>query len=457
MGALPAVPADFLWGAATASYQVEGHPLADGACPSNWHRFTHRRGKVQDGTNGDLACDHYHRFPEDIRHMKELGLGAYRFSLAWPRVVPEPGRLNPRGLAFYDRLVDGLLEAGIRPFATLFHWDLPAWLEDRGGFVRREALEHLDFYAEAVFRALGDRVGHWLTINEPMIYAFFGYVFGHFPPGLHWRLRPAFAAAHHLLLGHARLVRLYRALTPTGGERAPGAALPAGSLGGIGIANHLLHLRPLRPENPRDLRAARRVEAVVNRFFLDPLYFGRYPAEALQRVARYLPRGWEQDLPEMREPGDFLGLNYYSAQSYRHAPLAPVLGAVEVPTPGARRSAMWEIAPQGLGALLRLLQTEYGNPPVYITENGYPLPERPGADPLEDGERIEYLAAHVDEALRARGQGADLRGFFVWSLLDNFEWHLGNTMRFGLIRVDFANLQRSWRASAHWYRELIRR
>jgi len=447
------VPKDFLWGAATASYQIEGHPLADGACPSNWHLFAHRRGKVQDGTNGDVACDHYHRWAEDIGHMKEMGLGAYRFSIAWPRVVPEPGRLNPKGLEFYDRLVDGLLEAGIRPFATLFHWDLPAWLEERGGFVRREALEHLDFYAGAVFRRLGDRVGHWLTINEPMIFAFFGYVFGHYPPGLHWRLRPAFAAAHHLLLAHARLVRLYRAVGAGGAATGNGGGNPAGR---IGIADHLIHFRPLRPADERDVRAAQRAEAVLNRFCLDPLFFGRYPEEALRRVSRYLPRGWERDLAEMREPGDFLGLNYYSGQSYRHAPLAPVLRAVEAPTPGARRSAMWEIAPQGLGALLRMLRSEYGNPPVYITENGYPLPERPGADPLEDGERIAYLQAHIDEALRARQEGADLRGFFVWSLLDNFEWQYGNAMRFGLIRVDFASGRRTWRRSASWYRDFIR-
>ena len=444
------LPRDFLWGAATSSYQVEGHPLADGACPSNWHRFAHRKGRVQDGTNGDVACDHYHRWAEDIGHMRQMGLGAYRFSVAWPRVVPEPGRLNPKGLAFYDRLVDGLLEAGIHPFATLFHWDLPAWLEDCGGFARREALEHLEFYAGAVFRTLGDRVRHWLTINEPMIYAFFGYVFGHYPPGLHWRLRPAFAAAHHLLLGHARLVRLFRALGRGGADG------PSSLAGQIGIANHLLYIRPLRPEDERDVRAARRVEEVVNRFFLDPLYFGRYPQQALRRVARYLPRGWEKDLPDMREPGDFLGLNYYSGQSYRHAPLAPVLRALEAPTPGARRSAMWEIASQGLGALLRMLRSEYGNPPVYITENGYPLPERPGADPLEDGERIAYLQAHIDEALRARQEGADLRGYFVWSLLDNFEWQYGNAMRFGLIRVDFASGRRTWRRSASWYRDFIR-
>ncbi len=445
------VPKDFLWGAATASYQIEGHPLADGACPSNWHRFAHHQGRVQDGTNGDVACDHYHRWAEDIGHMRQMGLGAYRFSIAWPRVVPEPGRLNPKGLAFYDRLVDGLLEAGIAPFATLFHWDLPAWLEDRGGFLRREALEHLDFYAGAVFRQLGDRVRHWLTINEPMIYAFFGYVFGHYPPGLRWRLRPAFAAAHHLLLGHARLVRLYRALGRSSARGPAGAAT-----GGIGIANHLLHVRPLRPKYGRDVRAAQRVEAVVNRFFLEPLFFGRYPQQALRRVARYLPRGWEKDLSEMREPGDLLGLNYYSGQSYRHAPLAPVLRALEAPTPGARRSAMWEIAPEGLGALLRMLRSEYGNPPVYVTENGYPLPESPEADPLEDGERIAYLEAHIGEALRAVREGSDLRGFFVWSLLDNFEWQYGKAMRFGLIRVDFESLQRTWRRSASWYRDLIR-
>jgi beta-glucosidase len=338
------------------------------------------------------------------------------------------------------------------PFATLFHWDLPAWLEDCGGFVRREALEHLAFYAEAVFRRLGDRVRHWLTINEPMIYAYFGYLFGHYPPGLHWRLRPAFAAAHHLLLAHARLVRLYRSLAA---GPAPGAG--AGLEGGIGIANHLVHFHPLRPSEPRDLQAARRAEAVVNRFYLDPLYFGRYPEQALRRVARYLPRGWERDLGEMREPGDFLGLNYYCGQSYRHAPLAPVLGALETPTPGARRSAMWEIDAEGLGVLLRQLREEYGNPPVYITENGYPLRELPGTDPLEDGERIDYLSAHIQAALRERQQGSALRGFFVWSLLDNFEWHYGNAMRFGLLRVDFPTGTRTWRRSASWYRDLIRR
>jgi beta-glucosidase len=432
---------DFLWGAATASYQIEGYPLADGACPSNWHRFAHRKRRVQDGTNGDVACDHYHRWAEDIGHMRQLGLGAYRFSIAWPRVVPEPGRLNPKGLEFYDRLVDGLLEAGIQPFATLFHWDLPAWLEDRGGFTRREAVEHLNFYAEAVFRKLGDRVRHWISLNEPASHALYGYVFGYHAPGRHLRLRSAFAASHYQLLGHARLVRTLR---------------QSGSQGKIGIANHQMWVTPLRPAHFGDVRAARLVDAVANRLYMEPLFLGRYPEEAVRGFGRFLPRGWEKDLAAMREPGDFLGINYYNRVSYRAALLPPLLRGREAPTPGARRSAIWDVDPEGLRVLLARAREEYGNPPVYITENGYPLPERPGADPLEDGERIEYLQSHIDEALRARREGSDLRGFFVWSLLDNFEWQYGNRMRFGLIRVDFGSMQRTWRRSASWYRDLIR-
>lgn len=436
------IPAGFLWGAATASYQIEGHPLADGACPSNWHRFTHRRGKVQDGTNGDLACDHYRRWVEDVGHLAELGVGAYRFSVAWPRVVPAPGQVNRRGLAFYDRLVDALLAAGIRPFVTLFHWDLPAWLEDRGGFTRRETLEHLEFYGRAVFEALGDRVQDWISLNEPVAHAFNGYLFGSNAPGRRLRVRLAMAASHYQLLGHARLVRCLRA---------------SGRPGRIGIANHQMWYTPLRPGHAGDEGAVRRIDAVSNRLFMEPLFLGRYPEEAIRVVGRFLPSGWEGDLSQMREPGDFLGINYYNRATYRQAPWVPLLGGREVPTPGARRSAMWDIDPRGLQAVLARVRGEYGNPPVYITENGYPLPERPGADPLEDTERIEYLREHIEQALQARAAGSDLRGFFVWSLLDNFEWNLGFRMRFGLIRVDFATQRRTWRKSAHWYRELVRR
>ncbi len=435
------IPDEFLWGAATASYQIEGQPLADGAAPSNWHRFAHRRGRTRGNDNGDLACDHYRRWKEDVGHMTELGLGAYRFSVAWPRVVPEPGRVNARGLDFYSRLVDALLEKGITPFATLFHWDLPAWLEDRGGFTRREAVEHLEFYGQALFRALGDRVRHWITINEPVSVAACGYLYGTHAPGRRGRLRQCLAVSHYLLLGHARLVRLFR---------------QSGAGGAIGISEHQMWCRPLNPADPRDLAASERMDAFSNRLYIDPLFFGRYPPEVLNRAGRRLPRGFERDLAEMREPGDFLGLNYYNGQSTRNAPLVPILGAREVPTPGARRSAMWEIVPEGLYQLLLRLKREYGNPPVYITENGFPLPEQPGADPLDDGERVEYLQSHIAQALKARSEGVDLRGFFAWSLLDNFEWDLGYGMRFGLIRVDFATLERTWRKSAHWYRERIR-
>ena len=435
-------PGDFLWGAATASYQIEGHPLADGAAPSNWHRFSHRRGRIRNNENGDLACDHYRRWSEDVQHLAELGVGAYRFSVAWPRVVSEPGRINPKGLSFYDRLIDALLEKNILPFVTIFHWDLPAWLEDLGGFVNRGAVEHLEFYGQTLFRALGDRVKHWITINEPLSVAAYGYLYGTHPPGRRMRLKECLAVSHHLLLGHARLVRLFRQTS---------------SSGAIGISEAQIWIQPLDPDDPRDVEAAERMDQLANRLYIDPLFFGRYPQWVLRRAARRLPRGFEGDLEAMREPGDFVGLNYYTRQSYRHAPLVPLLGARETPTPGARRSAMWEIAPEGLHHLLMRLAREYGNPPVYITENGYPLPERPGADPLDDAQRIEYLEAHLQQAFKARAEGCDLRGYFVWSLLDNFEWDLGYSMRFGLIRVDFATQQRTWRRSAHWYRERIRR
>jgi beta-glucosidase len=293
-----------------------------------------------------------------------------------------------------------------------------------------------------LFRALGDRVRYWNTINEPLSVAAYGYLYGTHPPGRRLRLNQCLAVSHHLLLGHARLARLFR---QTGGK------------GAIGITEAQVWVQPLDPGNPRDVAAAGRMDQLANRLYIDPLFFGRYPEWVLRRAGRRLPRGFERDLGEMREPGDFVGITYYMRQSYRHAPLVPLLGAREAPTPGARRSAVWEIGPEGLCLLLMRLKQEYGNPPVYITENGYPLPERPGADPLDDDERIEYLDAHIAQALKARAEGADLRGYFVWSLLDNFEWELGYAMRYGLIRVDFATQKRSWRKSAHWYRERIRR
>lgn len=437
----PPLPRDFLWGAATASYQVEGSPLADGAAPSVWHAFTRRRGKVSGGDTGDTACDHYHRWPEDIRHMRELGLQAYRFSTAWPRVVPRPGEVNPRGLDFYSRLVDGLLEAGIRPFVTLFHWDTPLWVEREGGFAGREAAFRLAEYGTVLFRALGDRVKDWITINEPVAYAMYGYVLGRHAPGYRNRLRDSFRAAHHLLLGHGLLAAACR-------QEVPGAR--------VGLAQAALWIEPEDADDHRDRRAAATMDAILNRMYLDPVLKGDYPEEIRRRFGAWLPPGFEADFPRIAVPLDFIGINYYTRAVYRWSPLTLFTRAKDVQSAEGGRSAMWEIWPEGLHRTLLRLQREYGNPTCLITENGYPLPEEPGRDPLEDGERIEYLRDHLEQAARAREAGVDVRGYFVWSLLDNFEWELGYRMRFGLIRVDFATQERAWRRSAHWYRDLIR-
>ncbi len=434
-------PADFLWGTATSAYQIEGSPLDDGAAPSVWHEFSHRIGRVRGDANGDLACDHYRRWPEDVSHLKELGVGAYRFSVSWPRVAPGPGEVNPKGLDFYRRLVDGLLEAGIRPFITLFHWDTPLWLEQRGGFARRQAADWLAEYGAVLFRALGDRVKDWITLNEPMAYAIQGYVLGRHAPGYRNRLRECFHAAHHQLLGHGLLVQACRQLVPDAR---------------VGIAQAQIWIDPADPASSRDREAAETMDAVLNRMYLDPVLKGFYPPRILQRFGRWLPAGFEADLARLSVPLDFVGVNYYARQVYRWSPLSFYTRARAVSPPGARNSAMWEIWPEGLYRTLMRLKEEYGNPVCLITENGYPLPETPGSDPLDDRERIEYLEAHLRQVHRARREGAWVQGYFVWTLMDNFEWDQGYLMRFGLIRVNFATQERTWKRSAYWYRDLIR-
>lgn len=435
-------PPGFLWGAATASYQIEGSPLADGATPSIWHEFAHTPGKIGDGTTGDVACDHYHLYPRDIAAMKELGLNAYRFSIAWPRIFPEPGVINQKGLDFYSRLVDGLLEAGIQPWATIFHWDEPTWLERRGGFLVRESVDHLVEYGTCLLEKLGDRIKNWITINEPSVFSSLGYILGAFPPGRKNDLRGMFRSAHHLLLAHARLCEAFHAVA-RGGR--------------IGIALAQIWISPKNPESPRDQAAAEFMDQALNRFFMDPLFFGTYPERVLARVTRFLPRGFHDDLPGMKAPLDFVGINYYQRGVYRWAPLQPYTHAREYLDPAAPKSAMWEIYPLGIYRFLLRLRDDYGNPPCYITENGFPLPEVPGRDPLDDPERIAYLSDHIALVGDAIRQGADCRGFFHWTLMDNFEWAYGNTMRFGLLRTDFTTLERQRRASAAWYQRLAER
>jgi beta-glucosidase len=430
-------PPDFLWGVATSSYQIEGSPLEDGASPSIWHEFSHKRGKIKDGSTGDIACDHYHRYADDVRAIKDLGLRAYRFSIAWPRIFPEPGRLNPKGLDFYRRLVDSLLENGIEPFPTLFHWDLPTWLEREGGFVKRGSVDRFMEYSTAVLRALGDRVKSWITINEPSIFAFFGYTTGTFPPGRKMDLRSSYHVSHHLLLAHARLVEAFPALVP-GGK--------------IGLAHHFVWVAPRDASKQKDLETAAFMDDGANRFYMDAMFHGRYPERVIDRMGRFFPRGFEKDLPEMKRPGSFIGINYYTRNVYRYSRLKPYTHAKDIVPPGSRWSAMWEIYPQGIYQALIRLRDEYGNPPCLITENGYPLPETDGKDPLDDSERIDHMANHLAMVGRAISEGADCRGYFYWSLMDNWEWAEGFTMRFGLLRTDFASLTRTPRASAAWYK-----
>ncbi len=433
-------PAGFAWGAATSAYQIEGSPLADGAGPSLWHEFCRRPGKVSDGTTGDTACDHYRRWRDDVALMRDLGLRAYRFSTAWNRVFPEPGRINPAGLSFYDRLVDGLLSAGIEPWLTLFHWETPAWLERLGGFRVRAAADHFERFAEAVARALGDRVKRWITVNEPMVYATLGYLFGEYAPGRRWDLRGMLRAAHHLLVAHNRAAAALKSLVP-------GAK--------IGVAHHLRWMGPADPSRPGDRAAAGLIDAVANRFFVDPYYRGAYPREVLRRSRRFLPRNFEKDAAAAKGTLDFIGVNYYARGCWRRATLVPFVHAKEWADPAVPRNPLgWENCPDGLSRHLARLREEYGNPEVAITENGYPTIEEPGRDPLDDPDRIAYLRDHVAEVGRAIRDGSRCTGFFCWTLMDNFEWSNGLAARFGLVRVDFATQERRPRASARWFRDL---
>ena len=434
-------PKSFIWGTASSSYQIEGSPLADGASPSIWHAFSHKPGKTHNGDTGDIACDHYNRYPEDIGHMKELGINAYRFSVNWPRVVPEPGKVNEQGLAFYNKLVDALLANGINPYLTLFHWETPQWLEDKGGFVTREAVDHFLFYSETMFSALGDRVKKWITVNEPMVYSFYGYGLGKMAPGYKFNLKRLFHATHHLLLAHAETCSLYKTFS-------------SGTEEHIGIAENQIWIRPSRSDNGKDKETAELMDSVLNRFYIDPVINGTYPEIALSKVGKFMPAGFEQDLSRMTAPFDFIGINYYTKQDYRFAPLAPYFHQKEVPDSRGKRSAMWDIYPEGIYNLLKRVKEKYGNIPCYITENGYPLVEA-GEPVIEDDDRIEYLSNHIKAAHQAMEEGVQLKGYFHWTLMDNFEWHLGNAMRFGLIRVDFFNQERRWKKSAHWYKKLV--
>ncbi|WP_326685331.1 GH1 family beta-glucosidase [Streptomyces microflavus] len=441
MTELNALPADFTWGVATAAYQIEGAVTEDGRSPSIWDTFSHTPGKIDNGDTGDVACDHYHRVPEDIGLIKQVGAEAYRFSVAWPRVVPDgDGPVNKAGLDFYDRLVDGLLEAGVTPFATLYHWDLPQVLQDRGGWTVRETSEHFAAYASQVVERLGDRVKDWATLNEPLCSAWIGHLEGRMAPGL-TDLTAAVRASYHLHLGHGLAVQAIRA---------------ASSDARAGIVNNLSPIEPASTSEA-DLAAARRADGHINRWWLDPVLGRGYPQDMVELYGVELPVQ-PGDLETIAAPLDWLGLNYYFRQIVTADPSGRAPGFTQVPVAGARHTHMdWEVYADGLEQLLLRLTEEYGVERIYVTENGSAFQDTVAADgSVHDPERVRYLEEHLAACARAVAKGAPLAGYFAWSLLDNFEWAYGYDKRFGLVHVDYATQRRTVKTSGRRYAELVR-
>jgi beta-glucosidase len=427
-------PVDFLWGAATASYQIEGAWNEDGKGESIWDRFCHTPGKIRDGNTGDVACDHYHRYRDDIALMRQLGLKAYRFSISWPRVIPNgSGAVNSAGLDFYDRLVDELLAANIQPFATLYHWDLPHALQERGGWGNRDTCGHLADYAALMARRLGDRVRHWATVNEPQVIAFLGHRSGEHAPGLEDD-GLALQVAHHILVAHGMAVHAIRGVNP---QLKVGIVIDAWSVDAL-------------TDSEQDRALAETIWQNSAGWFLGPLFHGRYPARALQMYGDRAPDIRAGDMASISQRLDFLGLNTYSR-------IAVQEGQVVKPVPGSEYTEMdWEIHAPALRRLLGRVTRDYVPPPVYITENGAAFPDEVSPDGcIHDPRRIAYLRDHFAQARLAMDDGVDLRGYFVWSLLDNFEWSNGYSKRFGLIHVDYATLQRSIKDSGKWYAQVI--
>jgi beta-glucosidase len=434
-------PTHFLWGAATAAYQIEGAWHEDGKGESIWDRFSHTTGKIANGDTGDAACDHYRRWRDDIALMREIGLQSYRFSVSWPRVIPNGmGNVNQAGLDFYDRLVDGLLEAGITPFLTLYHWDLPQALQERGGWASRFTATAFVHYADVVSRRLGDRVKHWITHNEPAVAAFVGYHDGVHAPG---EYGAGLSAAHHLLVSHGGAVEVLR-------QNSAGAQ--------VGIALNLSPAHPQR-DTPEDRAAAGWYDQRFNRWFLDPLYGRGYPADVLARSADQMPQILPDDLACIATPTDFLGVNYYFRAVVKHNPDHPPFHYEYVTLPDVESTAMgWEVYPDGLYEVLARVQQDYAPAQIYITESGAAYPDVPsdyGA--VHDELRVRYLDRHLRVAGAAIEAGVPLRGYFVWSLLDNFEWTLGYTKRFGIIYVDYPTQRRILKDSAHFYHSVIAR
>ncbi len=433
-------PEGFLWGTATAAHQIEGYPLADGAGPSIWTRFAHTPGMTVNGDTGDIACDHYHRWKDDVAMMRALGMQAYRFSVSWSRVLPDgTGRVNQKGLDFYSRLVDELLANGIEPLLTLYHWDLPAALDDKGGWLNRDCADWFAEYGDVLYRALDGRVKKWVTLNEPWVITDGGYLHGALAPG-HRSKYEAPIASHNLMRAHGAAVQAYRA---TGKHQ-------------IGL---VVNIEPKYPasDSAEDAAAVKRAHAYMNEQYLHPALLGTYPPELKEIFGDAWPEWPASDFELTRQPLDFVGINYYTRSVTRAAKTYP-LNAEAVRQDGALYTETgWEVFPQGLTDTLTWFKRTYGDIPVYITENGAAFPDPPHVegDAVHDPLRVDYLRNHLRAVLDAIDQGVDVRGYMLWSLMDNLEWSLGYSKRFGIVHVDYDSLTRTPKDSARFYSQVV--
>lgn len=434
-------PPDFIWGTATASYQIEGAVFEDGRGVSIWDTFCRKPGKIMDGHTGNIACDHYHRYKEDVGLMGELGISSYRFSVSWPRIFPKGGgRLNRKGLDFYKRLIEALLKKDIIPALTLYHWDLPEALQDKGGWLNRETAYYFQEYAACLFKELSDGVPLWITHNEPWCTSYLGHGLGEHAPGL-TDIGKALQVSHHLLYSHGLAVKAFREL---------------GVKGQIGIT---LNMSPFLAisEKGEDEEAKVRADGLINRWFLDPIFKGEYPKDILQLLAdKHLSKGIDaKDLSIINTGIDFLGINYYFRQIVGYGSLEEYFHIKTYEGPGPVTEMGWEIHPSSLYDLLIRINQDYGPIPLYITENGAAFSDKLEGKKVHDTNRIDFFKGHFQEAARAIEDGVPLKGYYLWTLMDNFEWAYGYNRRFGLIYVDFKSQERIWKDSALWFREFL--
>jgi beta-glucosidase len=434
-------PKDFRFGVATSSYQIEGSVAEDGRGVSIWDVFSHTEGKVHAGDNGDIACDYYHRYEADIRLMKSLGVNSYRFSIAWPRIFPQRGQLNQKGIDFYKRILATLREFEIEPVVTLYHWDLPQYLQDKGGWVNRQTVDAFVEYATVLFQAFDGLVTKWITHNEPWCASFLSYGIGEHAPG-HTDWREAVTAAHHLLLSHGRAVQTFRRLQIKGE---------------IGITLNLNHVETTQ-KTEQNMAARNRADGFQNRWFLNPVFKSAYPAdmvELFEKTTGPLDFVQDGDLEMISSPIDFLGVNYYNRAIVVDDPGNSPLRVRFLEGDGKKTAMGWEIHFESMGKLLERITSDYTTIPLYITENGAAFDDVLENSKVHDKERVDFLSGHFGEALQFIQNGGNLKGFYIWSFLDNFEWAHGYSKRFGIIYVDFETQERYLKDSAIWYRNLI--